>query len=185
MNLDGSKILVTGGCGLVGSTTIDLLLRDHRPERIVILDNLSRGTLENVAEALKDPRVTLVRGDIRDVGTVREVTAGMDAVIHMATLRITACAAEPREALEVMCDGSFNVVRLGLGFLEEFAPYHFLLTVSWSGFFATVVVSYVLINVVFAAAFLACGADALAGAAASTFGGPLARAPARSRSPRP
>ena len=34
----------------------------------------------------------------------------MDAVIHMATLRITACAAEPREALEVMCDGTFNVV---------------------------------------------------------------------------
>ncbi len=34
----------------------------------------------------------------------------MDAVIHMAALRITACAADPREALEVMCDGSFNVV---------------------------------------------------------------------------
>ena len=34
----------------------------------------------------------------------------MDAVIHMATLRITACAAEPREALGVMCDGSFNVL---------------------------------------------------------------------------
>jgi UDP-glucose 4-epimerase len=38
-----------------------------------------------------------------------EVTEGMDAVIHMATLRITACAAEPREAMEVMCDGTFNV----------------------------------------------------------------------------
>ena len=34
----------------------------------------------------------------------------MDAVIHMATLRITACAAEPREALKCMCDGSFNVL---------------------------------------------------------------------------
>ena len=42
--------------------------------------------------------------------TLNEVTQGMDAVIHMATLRITACAAEPREALEVMCDGSFNVL---------------------------------------------------------------------------
>jgi inward rectifier potassium channel len=73
-------------------------------------------------------------------------------------------------------DGSFNVVRLGLGFLEEFAPYHFLLTVSWTGFLATVVATYVLINVAFAAAYLACGADALAGADASTFGGPLARA---------
>lgn len=110
MEINGSKILVTGGCGLVGSTTIDLLLRDYSPERIVILDNLSRGTLANVEAALKDPRVSLVRGDIRDAETVHKNTAGMDAVIHMATLRITACAAEPREAMGVMCDGSFNVM---------------------------------------------------------------------------
>lgn len=110
MQIDGASILVTGGCGLVGSTTIDILLRDYDPGRIVILDNLARGSLANVARALEDPRVTLERGDIRDVARVRALTAGMDAVIHMATLRITACAAEPREALEVMCDGSFNVV---------------------------------------------------------------------------
>jgi len=110
MKIDGSSILVTGGCGLVGSTTIDLLLRDHSPERIVIFDNLTRGTLANVEPALKDPRVSLVQGDIRDVGAIHKATQGMDAVIHMATLRITACAAEPREALGVMCDGSFNVL---------------------------------------------------------------------------
>lgn len=110
MKIDGAKILITGGCGLVGSTTIDLLLRDHHPAQIVILDNMVRGTLANVADALNDPRVTLVRGDIRDPATVNGVTEGMDAVIHMATLRITACAEDPREAMEVMCDGSFNVV---------------------------------------------------------------------------
>src|SRR5499427_114427 len=110
MNIDGANILVTGGCGLVGSTTIDLLLRDSAPNRIVILDNLNRGSLGNVEEVLKDPRVTLVKGDIRDIDTLKKVTEGMDAVIHMATLRITACAAEPREALEVMCDGSYNVL---------------------------------------------------------------------------
>ena len=110
MQISGSKILVTGGCGLVGSTTIDLLLREHSPERIVIYDNLARGTLANVEEALKDPRVRLIKGDIRDVEAIHRATQGMDAVIHMATLRITACAAEPREALGVMCDGSFNVL---------------------------------------------------------------------------
>ena len=109
MKIDGANILVTGGCGLVGSTTIDLLLQDHHPGRIVIVDNLERGSLGNVESALADGRVTLVRGDIRDVGTVHKVMEGIDAVIHMATLRITACAAEPRAALEVMCDGTFNV----------------------------------------------------------------------------
>src|SRR6476619_6188416 len=110
MNIEGSRILVTGGCGLVGSTTIDLLLRDKSPGEIVIFDNLARGTLANVEQALRDPRVSLVEGDIRDVEAVHRVTSGMDAVVHMATLRITACAAEPREALGVMCDGSFNVL---------------------------------------------------------------------------
>lgn len=110
MDINNSNILVTGGCGLVGSTTIDLLLRDYSPASIVIIDDLSRGTLANVEAALKDPRVTLVREDIRNEGAVNKVMQGMDAVIHMATLRITACAANPREAMGVMCDGSFNVV---------------------------------------------------------------------------
>lgn len=110
MLIEGSRILVTGGCGLVGSTTIDLLLQHHKPEKIVILDNLERGTIGNVEGALRDPRVELVKGDIRDVATVNRVTDGMDAVIHMATLRITACAEQPRAALETMCDGSYNVL---------------------------------------------------------------------------
>src|SRR5688572_15619276 len=102
MKIEGSKILVTGGCGLIGSTTIDQLLLDN-PEKIVIYDNLARGSMHNVEEILKDKRVELVKGDIRDVDHINEVTKGMDAVIHMAALRITACAADTREALEVMC----------------------------------------------------------------------------------
>lgn len=109
MNLDGAKILVTGGCGLIGSTTIDQLLRED-VEKIVIYDNLVRGSMHNVAEILKDKRVELVKGDIRDAAATVRAAEGMDAVIHMAAIRITACAENPREALEVMCDGSFNVV---------------------------------------------------------------------------
>lgn len=110
MKLDGAKILVTGGCGLIGSTTIDQLLAHENPGKIVIFDNLVRGSMRNVETILKDPRVELVRGDIRDAAAVQAVTDGMDAVIHMAAIRITACAAEPREAMEVMCDGTYNVV---------------------------------------------------------------------------
>lgn len=110
MNIDGANILVTGGCGLIGSSTIDVLLAEHSPRRIVIFDNLVRGSLRNVQHLLGDPRVHLVRADIRDRAAVAGAMKGMDAVIHMAALRITACAADPREALEVMCDGSFNVV---------------------------------------------------------------------------
>jgi UDP-glucose 4-epimerase len=110
MKIEGAKILVTGGAGLIGSTTIDQLLAKEQPAQIVILDNMSRGTTRNLENALKDERVKLVQGDIRDKDLVMQVTEGMDAVIHMAAIRITACAADPREAMEVMNDGTFNVI---------------------------------------------------------------------------
>lgn len=110
MKIEGSKILVTGGAGLIGSTTIDQLLANEKPAEIVILDNMSRGSTRNLENALKDERVKLIQGDIRDKDLVYKVTEGMDAVIHMAAIRITACAADPREAMEVMNDGTFNVV---------------------------------------------------------------------------
>ena len=110
MKIEGSKILVTGGAGLIGSTTIDQLLANEKPAEIVILDNMSRGSTRNLENALKDERVKLVQGDIRDKDLVYRTTEGMDAVIHMAAIRITACAADPREAMEVMNDGTFNVI---------------------------------------------------------------------------
>ena len=73
-------------------------------------------------------------------------------------------------------DGSFNVVRAGLGFFESFAPSHLLLTMSWTGFLTAVVVTYFALNVVFALAYLACGSGALAGPGAASLGGPFAQA---------
>ena len=110
MDVDGKTILITGGAGMIGSATVDLLLRDHPRTRIVILDNLSRGTTANIESALKHPRVRFVLGDISDAATVASACRNVDAVIHLAAQRITACAADPRRAMEVMCDGSFNVV---------------------------------------------------------------------------
>ena len=110
MKIDQSTIVVTGGAGLIGSTTVDLLLEEHSPRSIVIFDDFSRGIRANIEQAIRDPRVSIVEGDIRDRAAVARVVSGADAVIHMAALRITACAAEPRLAFEVMCGGTFNVV---------------------------------------------------------------------------
>jgi inward rectifier potassium channel len=73
-------------------------------------------------------------------------------------------------------DGSFNVRRTGLGFLDSFAPYHLLLTTSWRGFLAAVTVAYLALNLLFAGAYLACGPTALIGAGASTMGGRIGQA---------
>jgi UDP-glucose 4-epimerase len=110
LKIDQSRIVVTGGAGLIGSTTIDLLLAEHTPREVVIFDDFSRGTRSNIEQALKDPRASIIEGDIRDRSVVTRAISGADAVIHMAALRITACAADPRLAFEVMCAGAFNVV---------------------------------------------------------------------------
>jgi len=73
-------------------------------------------------------------------------------------------------------DGSFNVRRTGLGPLESFAPYHVLLTISWAGFLAIVAILYLLLNLVFAVAYVACGPGALAGAGAEMLGGRFSQA---------
>ncbi|MEU3464228.1 NAD-dependent epimerase/dehydratase family protein [Streptomyces sp. NPDC006733] len=105
----GKKILVTGGAGTIGSNLVDLLV-DNGAREIVVLDNFVRGRMANLAQALPSGVVEVVEGDIRDLATVRKVTEGADLVFHLAAIRITQCAEEPRLANEVMVDGTFNVL---------------------------------------------------------------------------
>jgi UDP-glucose 4-epimerase len=101
--------LVTGGAGTIGSTIVDQLVAAGAGE-IRVLDNFVRGRRSNISQALASGRVDVIDGDIRDVDTVREATAGADLVFHQAAIRITQCAEEPRLALEVLADGTFNVL---------------------------------------------------------------------------
>src|SRR5882762_370418 len=107
--LHGARALVTGGAGLIGSHLADLLASAGASE-IVVLDNLSRGRLDNLATARASGRVTLVDGDIRDRGLLARALDGVDVLFHLAAIRITQCAEEPRLALEVLVDGTFNVL---------------------------------------------------------------------------
>ncbi|MGW1911459.1 SDR family NAD(P)-dependent oxidoreductase [Streptomyces sp. NPDC002076] len=105
----GKKILVTGGAGTIGSNLVDLLAEGGARE-IVVLDNFVRGRRANLAQALPSGVVEIVEGDVRDAATVRKVTEGADLVFHLAAIRITQCAEEPRLANEVLVDGTFNVL---------------------------------------------------------------------------
>jgi nucleoside-diphosphate-sugar epimerase len=107
--LQGANVLVTGGAGTIGSTIVDQLLAAG-VAHVDVLDNLVRGRHENLAAALPSGRVTLVEGDIRDRDLVHDLAAANDLVFHQAAIRITQCAEEPRLALEVLVDGTFNVI---------------------------------------------------------------------------
>jgi len=72
------RVLVTGGCGFIGSNLVPLLKREHYEVRI--LDNLIRGSLELV----KGTDVEIINGDIRDTGILEQAVANVDAVVHLA-----------------------------------------------------------------------------------------------------
>jgi len=107
--LRGSRAVVTGGAGFIGSHIVDQLVA-HGAAEIIVLDNFVRGGEENLRSAAGSGRVRVVRGDLRDRAVLREIMRGVDCVFHQAALRITQCAEHPRECFEVMVGGTFNVV---------------------------------------------------------------------------
>lgn len=110
MDLAGKTILVTGGCGLIGSTIIEQLVRAEHVKCIRIIDNLTRGTLLNIEWAQANGNIELIRKDIRSFADIRPHFEGVDVVFHQAAIRITACAEHWRECQDVLVNGTFNVV---------------------------------------------------------------------------
>jgi UDP-glucose 4-epimerase len=107
------RVLVTGGAGLIGSHIVDLLMDGQvqgKYGEIVILDNFVRGRRENLAGALAQGPLTVVEGDITDRAKVAEVMEGIDLVFHLAAIRITQCAEDPRLAVDVLGNGTFNIL---------------------------------------------------------------------------
>jgi UDP-glucose 4-epimerase len=103
------RVLITGGAGVIGSHIADELVQAGTRE-VVVLDNFVRGMAENLAWAREHGNVTIVEGDIRDRALVHDVMQDIDIVFHQAAIRITQCAEEPRLAVEVLVDGTFNVL---------------------------------------------------------------------------
>ena len=107
--MNGQRVLITGGAGLIGSHIADLVSLEQ-PAEIIVLDNFVRGRRENLAAAERRARVSVVDGDILDRDLLARLTEGVDIVFHQAAIRITQCAENPRLAHEVLATGTFNVL---------------------------------------------------------------------------
>jgi len=109
--LSGQRVLVTGGAGTIGSHVVDECL-DAGAAEVVVLDNFVRGRMANLtaATAAGGDRLRVVDGDLRDTRLVHALAGGTDVLFHLAAIRITQCAEEPRLALEVLVDGTFTVL---------------------------------------------------------------------------
>lgn len=111
MDIRGKKFLVIGGAGLIGSHAVDELIQQDVGE-IIIYDNFVRGTNENIAAALRDPRVKIfdIGGDISQTDILGEAIKGVDGVFHFAALWLLQCHEYPRAAFDVNIAGTFNVL---------------------------------------------------------------------------
>jgi UDP-glucose 4-epimerase len=111
VDLRGKKLVVVGGAGFIGSHTVDALIREDVRE-IVVYDNFARGTHENLAEALRDDRVTVFEagGDIGQSDVLATALDGADGVFHFAALWLLHCHDYPRAAFDVNVRGTFNVL---------------------------------------------------------------------------
>jgi UDP-glucose 4-epimerase len=111
VNLKGKRLVLIGGAGLIGSHTVDHLIKEDVKE-ILIYDNMVRGSRENLQDAMKDPRVKIydVGGDIMQTDILQSAFEGADGVFHFAALWLLQCHEYPRTAFDVNVRGTFNVM---------------------------------------------------------------------------
>ncbi len=111
MDIRGKKLLVIGGSGLIGSHTVDALLREDVGE-VIVYDNFVRGRMENLSKARQDPRFKVydIGGDILQTDILEAAMKDVDGVFHLAALWLLQCHDYPRSAFDVNVRGTFNVM---------------------------------------------------------------------------
>lgn len=111
MRIKGNRFLVIGGAGFIGSHLVDKLLAEGAAH-VRVYDNFSRGTRENLQQALGDARFEIFAdgGDILHRDTLHKAMEGMDGVFHLAALWLLQCHEYPRSAFDVNVAGTMNVI---------------------------------------------------------------------------
>ncbi len=111
MDLKNKRLLVVGGAGLIGSHLVDELIKTDVGE-IIVFDNFTRGSVDNLKNALKDDRVSILQdgGDILHRDILEKAMEGTDGVFHLAAVWLLQCHEYPETAFDVNVKGTFNVI---------------------------------------------------------------------------
>jgi len=110
-----SKILVTGGAGFIGSHIVDRLLTAGF--KVVVIDNLCTGRLENIASHQTRKNFHFIQGDIRNLDLINNMLQDVDAVFHAAALvSVPSSVENPVLTSEVNVTGTLNLLKGCLDF---------------------------------------------------------------------
>ena len=105
------NILLTGGCGFIGSNLVPAFLADARIKKVIVLDNLSTGKRENIEAYLGDNKLEFVEGDICDKDLCDELCHNIDLISHQAALgSVPRSINDPIKTNEVNISGSLNLL---------------------------------------------------------------------------
>jgi len=100
--IQGSRVLITGGAGFIGSNLCETLLNNQL--QVICLDNFSTGKRENIAAFLNHPQFTLIEGDIRNLQDCQNACTGVDYILHEAAL-----GSVPRSIQDPITTNAVNV----------------------------------------------------------------------------
>jgi UDP-glucose 4-epimerase len=111
METRGSRCLVIGGAGFIGSYVVKELLKEDVSE-VIIYDNFARGNMDNIKDVLNDSRCSLFElgGDVRETDVLDAAMKNVDYVFHLAAMWLLHCKDFPRTAFDVNIAGTFNVL---------------------------------------------------------------------------
>jgi len=103
------RLVVTGGAGFIGSNLVDALLGDDH--HVVVYDNFSTGTQENLQRAALNPRCDVIEGDLLDASLLTDTVRGADGVVHLAAnADVRFGWDDPRRDLEQNVAATINVL---------------------------------------------------------------------------
>lgn len=83
--MNGTRFVIVGGAGFIGSHFTDRLLADPATERVVLYDNFSSGQAWHYAHHVDDARLVVVKGDVHERAKLTDAMRGADCVIHLAS----------------------------------------------------------------------------------------------------
>jgi len=106
------RVLVTGGAGFIGSNLVDALVA--RGDRVIVVDNLSVGSRDNLRQHDGSGRVELHVEDVLHGPRMRELLDGIDVVFHLATQCVRLSMREPDLVYRVNSEGTFRMVMAAL-----------------------------------------------------------------------
>jgi len=105
------NILITGGAGFIGSHLARSLVKSGH--RVTILDDFSNGDLRNVWDLIREKKVKLIKGDIRDEKLLSDITHGIDTIFHLAAqIHVDKSVLEPKMTFDVNTIGTLNILDL-------------------------------------------------------------------------